>query len=370
MAVDLDAVANRLFAGVMAPLVLGGAVAPGHAIGGRTAMALGDGRTLADRGLAAQVDLARLRRARRLVPVDVLPEPGTADWALAAAFNDLLQAANPVFDAALRRGAAVRILDLAAETIDRVAAPATVGEALSRHSWLARVPEVTRTDTTVRWWAGAREYLGVEPPDRLQAWPQLRRVQVVRRPRALLELEPIAVDRDRLSEVLTALLARTPLTDLATCTREAPPFAWRASSLGFIGAKAGRALALRALVRLPRAEVDVALGRATRSLLALGRGDMTRPALSLLADRALMEAAQPGDAEGGEPRDVTFAHALGALVAREALAADGARAPGDRARVARSLTRAAQSRAPEAREARELFERAGGASGIVLPHLR
>ena len=42
MATRLDAIAERLFAGVMAPLVLGGAIRPGHAIGARAALALGD----------------------------------------------------------------------------------------------------------------------------------------------------------------------------------------------------------------------------------------------------------------------------------------------------------------------------------------
>src|SRR5580658_1977082 len=154
MAVDLDAIAQRLFAGVMAPLVLGGPILPGHAIGARAALALGEDRLPSDSDLGARVAAGRIRRARRLVPVDTLPDPSAADWALAAALHDVLQAANPLFDAPLRRRAAGRILELAATVIDRVPFPATVGQALSRHAWLARAPEVTRTDTSVRWWTG------------------------------------------------------------------------------------------------------------------------------------------------------------------------------------------------------------------------
>ena len=156
MAVDLGAVAQQLFEGVMAPLVLGGPVRPGHAIGARVALALGEGeRTTIDSDLEHDVQHARVRRARRLAPIDTLPSATQAEWALAAALHDLLQAANPTFDAALRRSSAVRILELAREAIERVPEPANVREALSRHTWFARVLDVARTDTTVSWWVGS-----------------------------------------------------------------------------------------------------------------------------------------------------------------------------------------------------------------------
>jgi hypothetical protein len=37
---------------------------------------------------------------------------------------------------------------------------------------------VSRTDRTVRYWAGSRTYLGQPPPRRLLRWPELRRVRV------------------------------------------------------------------------------------------------------------------------------------------------------------------------------------------------
>jgi hypothetical protein len=42
MATDLGPIARRLFEHVMAPLALGGPMQPGHAIGARVALALGD----------------------------------------------------------------------------------------------------------------------------------------------------------------------------------------------------------------------------------------------------------------------------------------------------------------------------------------
>jgi hypothetical protein len=364
---DLDAIAERLFAGVMAPLVLGGAIRPGHAIGARAALALGEGRLPADRDLAARVAAARLRRARRIVPVDALADPTGAEWALVAALNDILQSANPEFDRRLRRRAAVRILELAAAVLERVPFPATAGEAVSRHTWLARAPLVTRTDTTIRWWTGHAEFLGVEPPSRLQAWPQLRRVEVVRTPVPVLELAPIAVDRARLTETVAALLARTPLTDLATCTRPAPSFAWHAAALNLVSNAAGRTIALRALARLPALETDAALGHATRSLLSAGLRNVATPAVLLLAERAVADAdrrldseaqergALAGTAQNSIPADATFARALGAVVARRALrAGEGSWSDHARLRLVQALAVPAQSAI--AREATALLE--------------
>ncbi|HTB75396.1 MAG TPA: hypothetical protein VK762_19230 [Polyangiaceae bacterium] len=384
MAADLDAVAESLFAGVMAPLVLGGPVRPGHAIGARTALALGDGRLPVDQDLSLRVALARLRRARRLAPVDAMPDPGGDDWALGAALHDLLQVVNPTFDSRLRRRAAARILDLAVAVFDRVPLPATAGQALSRHTWLARAPEVTRTDTKVRWWSGNAVFLGEDPPLRLQAWPQLRQVEVVRTPRPLLELTPLAVDRERLTDAVAALLARTPLTDLATCTRAAPGFAWSAAALNLIAAAPGRTLALRALDRLAPSEVDATLGRATRTLLAAGYRNIAAPALSLLGDRAVREAQRRLESEGdphglgpmraagfrahelartdaGAPADAIFARSLGALMARRALrSGEGSWPDATRLQLVQALAVPAQSTA--AREASAILERSARGS--------
>ena len=350
MAVDLGVVAQGLFEGVMAPLVLGGPVRPGHAIGARVALILGDGeRTGIDPDLEMDVQTARIRRARRLAPIDKLATATPAEWTLAAALHDLLQAASPTFDAALRRSAAVRILALAREAIERVPEPANVLEALSRHTWFGRVLDVARTDTTVSWWTGSRTYRGVEAPRRLQAWPELRRVNVVATPHPLLELTPLAVDRTRLTDAVARLLTRTPLTELATCTREAPPFVWGEATLALVATRPGRTLALRAMARLPPGEVDVALGRATRELLATRRASGA-PAVTLLAERALARAeGHVARAEAGASRpDAAFACGLGAVAAVLLLEAPGAAwAEDDRRRLLGALDPAARSQAAQ-----------------------
>ncbi len=368
MAVDLDAIAERLFEGVMAPLVLAGSLRPGHAIGARIALSFGEGRLPTDRSLAARVSAGRVRRARRLAPVDALPDPSAADWALAAAFHDVLQAANPIFDAPLRRGAAARILDWAVATIERVPSTTNVAEALSRHTWLARAPDVTRTDTEVAWWAGSREFLGVDAPGRLQAWPGLRKVRVVQTPHRLLDLAPLAVDRTRLTAAVAQLLSRTPLTDLATCTRGAPLFAWGRSTLALVSTRAGRTLAMRALARLAQADVDATLGRATRALLTGGDRELVSHAVSLLAERAVAEAGQRERERDGSslPRlpsaSVTFAQALGALAATQALAAgEGTWSEREREGLLDKLAHDAGS--PAAEEAQSLLR--GNASPIA-----
>jgi hypothetical protein len=354
VATDLGAIAEELFAQVMAPLVLGGPLRPTHAIGARSALALGEGRIPADRDLASRVEVSRVRRARRLVAVDVLPDPSGAEWAMAAAINDVLQSTNPAFDRVLRRGAAVKILASAAATLERVPAPPSVRDALSRHTWFARVLETTRTDTRISWWTGSRTYLGVEPPSRLQAWPGVRRVRIAQTPRPLLDLSPIAVDRLRLGDVVARLLSRTPFTDLSTCARTAPVFAWNDEVLSLVGTRAGRTIALRALAMLPPGDVDTALGRATRTLLGRGARAPVWPAISMLAERAVAAAeghAPAAPARGGSG-DGAFARALGALVASQRVRSPAAPwSAGERARLLAAMEPHTQSVAAKEAEA-------------------
>lgn len=358
MTSDLARIAERLFSGVMAPLVLGGDLRPGHAIGSRAALALGSGREPADRELAAGVETERVRRARRLAAVDAMPGPSAAEWALAGAFHDILQSANPTFDAALRRGAAAVILECARETLERIAAPTSVGEALSRHSWFGRMMEVTRADTRVTFWAGYRTFRGVDPPARLKRWARLRRVSVIRTPVHVLDMGPLAVERERLTHAVQSFLTRTPLTCLATCTRDAPSFEWHESSLALLGARGGRTLALRALDRLDPGQVDAALGRATRRLLMGELRSLAAPAVTLLGERTLAESlkvpsGRPPPYEGGE--DSQFARALGAVAAERQLATEGAiLTPREHERMSGAISRAAQT--PSARAARAMLE--------------
>jgi hypothetical protein len=328
---QVGAIAARLFDGVMAPLVLGGGIAPGRPIATLTQGALEElatrGTATLDQDRVTRVDLARLRRARMLAPVDSLAPPAAAEWALAAALHDIVQSTNPGLCTPLRRRAAVRTLEIGQETVACAGPPRNVREALSRHTWLARLLEIARTDTVVSWWAGSRAFLGVEPPPRIRAWPALRRVKVEPSRSALLSVSPLAFDGAHLGQAMAGLLAATPLTDLATCARVLPRFAWSDASAGLVAHPTGRALAVRALGRSSREAVDgvdAALGHATLAVVGK-RPDVVRAAAALLAERSLqraLERALPGspfsDAHTRSPArgsDAAFARSLGAAAA-------------------------------------------------------
>lgn len=300
MAADAHAIAERIFATFLAPLVLGGALVPGKPVGGKRALALREGMSPADSELASRTSLARVRVARRLVPIDTLPAAPTGDeWVLAAMLHDVVQSTHPGFDAAFRRNGPSHLLSVILRTLEHVADPSNARDALSRHTWFSRTFAITRTDVDVHWWTGHRTFLGEDPPARLVAWPEARRVQRISTKRSLMDLpfRNAPFDVAAFGEVVAAFLGKTPLTDLATATRPAPTFAWTKTSLGLVSTAAGRTLALRALALLPSDDVDRALGRATRALAAT-RPDAAPIATAVLRERALRTAERTlaGDA--------------------------------------------------------------------------
>jgi hypothetical protein len=332
MAADLASIADRVYRGVLAPLVLGGAMTPGKPIGARAALTVGVERGDLDPDLASHVMLGRVRAARAIAPVDRLGETTVAEWALGCALHDLLQATHPAFASTFRSNkATTRLLVLVDAVCAQTEAPDSVGDALSRHAWFARVLEIARTDSTVSWWVGKSRFLGVEPPARLTAWPELRRVHVdaERRPLTDLPSHGAAVDTQLFATSLSAWLAKTPLTDLATCARPAPPFFWRAETLALLAAPNGRTLALRALAREPEIAVDTALGRATRAFAKRATPDAARVVFALLADRALASSFGPDTRDVDRPRDARLARAAGAIAARAQLTADDSSIPSD-----------------------------------------
>jgi hypothetical protein len=329
--VDLGSVAERLFMGFLAPLVLGGELLPGRPIGGHAALALGQERVITDGEKLSHVQLVRTRIARKLAPIDRLEGPTVWEWALGAALHDLVQATHPSLRGAFRRRTPDRILNFADATVERVPPPATIGEALSRHTWFSRWLEIARTDTVVSWWVGSRSFLGTTPPSRLMAWPELRRVNVEKAARPLMDLPASggAVDADAFAQSIGRFLARTPLTDVATCHRTAPVFQWTAESLGLVATRPGRTLVGRALGFVPSNLVDGALGQSTRRLVLARAWQSAGIALDLLGERALAQAiaADPRSDPppfSKDPRDdAAYARVAGALVGRQFIATHG-----------------------------------------------
>ncbi len=329
---DPQTLCERLFSTFLGPLVVGGMMLPGKPFGGKNALVIGDHRApTVDADLLSRTNLARVRVARKLAPIDTLdPAPTGHEWALAAVLHDLVQATHPGFDAVFRRSAPKRILDVVERTLERIPPPVNVGDALSRHTWFSRMFELARTDIDVKWWTGGGRFLGTDPPKRLTAWPDFRRVTQTRTPRPLMELPTSggAVDPQRFAWASEAFLRKTPLTDLATLDRTAPLFAWSHENLALASTQAGRTLIGRALGLRPRRAVDTTLGRATKHLFTVKAVRALIVAIDLLRDRALQAATdrlgsgEPEPLEADES-DAAFAIGAGALVASHWIAQTG-----------------------------------------------
>jgi hypothetical protein len=331
--VDSQLLCDRIFTTFLAPLVLGGTTVPGKPIGGKNALTIGD-RPPSDVATLSHVDLARVRVARRVAPVDRFDSAPTGnEWAIASILHDLVQATHPGFDAVFRRSGPNRILDVVDKTLDVIPPPDDVGDALSRHTWFSRMFELARTDVELKWWTGSERFLGTDPPARLLAWPEVRRVHQTRTPRPLMDLPTSgsAVDAQRFAFLVERVLTKTPLTDLATLDRAGPAFMWTHENLAFASTNAGRTVVLRSLAYLPDRAVDAALGRATRHLFVTKATRALVVAVDLLRDRVLGAAALRliGDKDpepltlGPDHNDAAFAIGAGALVATHWIAATG-----------------------------------------------
>ena len=268
MSAELGRRAEELASCVIAPLILGGKVCPVRPFGARLALAMADAREIADSDLRSRLDVARVRRARLLAPVDTLPPLDAASWALAAGLNDLLQVTNHELAGGLLSGRREKLLRSVSQLCERVPPPRSVGEALARHATFARALELVRVDTLVSWWTGRASFRGQPPAPRLLTWGELRRVTVTPRKVALGAMaEGVRGVRDELfMEVLARWLSASPLSDLAGLTRTAPPFAWSAATLSLVATRPGRTLAFRAIARLGAEGAPSILSRANKNL--------------------------------------------------------------------------------------------------------
>lgn len=315
--------ALRVHRDVVAPLVLGGPLRPGRPLGGAAALTLGDYAAAVDVDLRSRVDLARTRVARRLSAIDLLPDASKDDWTLFGALHDWLAAASPELASVLSPRAGDRVLDLVEGALERTAGPRDALAALSRHTFFARLFEITRTDVRVSFWAGSREFLGTKPPARLLVWKDVRRVRVAEDARPLMSLPDhgARVDGDRWVAVGRRILALSPLTDLATLTRSAPAFVWSPETLGLVETHAGLVLALRA-ARPSESGRDVlaVLGREAERMIAARAYRSLRAATAFGREMVLSLAREstPGEwsrlaADAEHSSHIFAALALGAL---------------------------------------------------------
>ena len=240
--------AESLAVHVIGPLVLGGAMAPQRPFGPRLGLEIGPERRIVDADLAARIDTARLRMARSVVAVDVVAPLSPAQWSMAAALNDLLQVTNHELSSFATRSRHEELLAATASLIEQIPPSQTLEEAVGRHATFSRALMIRRFDTHVSWWAGSDDFRGQPPPGRLLSWPDLRRVEVNRRPVNIVAMaEGVPVDESHYLAVLDAWLSTSPLTDLSTAYRVTPRFSWTRHTVGLVASVAGSNLALRAL---------------------------------------------------------------------------------------------------------------------------
>lgn len=297
MARDLTERLEELAHALLGPLVLGGTMRLVSPIGPQLASVIGVGRRIVDDNLRTSIEIARIRRGRLIMPIDFLPDISPPEWALVAALNDLLQATNHELSGAFTRGRHAALLEATHRLIEAVPAPRTTLEVMVRHATFARLLEVTRTDITVTVWAGSATYRGQSPSKSMMLWPGLRRVNAS--PRAV-PLHAMPEGLELLHEasyqvVLAALLSRSPLTDIATMTRDAPAFAWSRPTLELVAYPLGRSLALRALARAAPQAVVAALKIASD---AQPQGSRARVIADSFAADLLARATGLGHAAG------------------------------------------------------------------------
>jgi hypothetical protein len=229
---------------VLRPLLLGGELRPLRPIGARRALQIADAESFL---LDAELAAARLRQARRLWPIDQLPEPTPGEWLLLSALNDLLQVNHADLVAPYARHRPARLLSMVFDCIRAAGAPRTALDALARHASFSAVLALERTDTLVSWWTGQRWFIGVPVPARLLAWPRLRRVRKQTRRLRVFDMAGNAAWANSYRDAVSAWLSATPITELLHG-------ALGERGLQLAATPAGRTLAGRALERAGRLE--------------------------------------------------------------------------------------------------------------------
>jgi hypothetical protein len=224
------------------PLVKGGPLHVGRPLGSRAIAAMASTwRTGVRRSFTSLEDMAeedaltelnRLRHARvRALVYDASAPPlDEAALRLGVAVHNLLALGHPDLGAGLVEGMTGRALQRHQEQIVEatlpiadLGPPASADEALRRHSLMARLGEITRTEHTVEYWAGRRRFVGRTPPAHLLALPRVRRVATssVRR----LWFKEIGVPACGRA-LWIALHRASPLGEALDPARLDPPLAW------------------------------------------------------------------------------------------------------------------------------------------------
>ena len=224
------------------PLVKGGALHVGRPLGGRAIESMvktwraGARRSftsledMAEEDALAELGRLRQARARALIHDAAAPALDEASLRLGVGVHNLLALGHPGLGGGVTANLAGRALERrqqqivdATLPIADLGAPSTAAEALRRHSLLARLGEITRTEHIVDYWAGTRRYVGRLPPAALVALPRLRRVATTSLRRLWWkEIGVPACGRP----LWFALHRASPLGEALDPVRLDPPLAW------------------------------------------------------------------------------------------------------------------------------------------------
>ncbi|MBL4686656.1 MAG: hypothetical protein JKY37_18815 [Nannocystaceae bacterium] len=149
------------------PLLAGGPVAVGAPIApsDRDAMA----ESPRELGLPT-LGFSRLRRAQRLVPNPVLPEPDLEELTLWVGLHNTLVFDHPERRRVWARSTTWRRLEGATRTFLTLPSTTDTGEGLARHVSVGAFVELTRRDTVVPTAAGEVRFLGQTVPTRRFPW--------------------------------------------------------------------------------------------------------------------------------------------------------------------------------------------------------
>lgn len=166
--------------------------------------------------------------------------------ALAVVVYNLLMLSHPVVTSVGGGGSAKRIASFTQRLLARIPPAEDGTAALAYHSLLHQLGQIYRTDTEVRWWVGREEFQGTNPPARLLYWKSVRRVTETKTRTNWLSSTLSAAQTD----IIEALLARSPLTDMDAHPRRRP-LVLRPSLLALTDADLLRSLCARLLERDP-----------------------------------------------------------------------------------------------------------------------
>ena len=220
--------AEAFLSGFVHPLVAGGEVHVSSPLDAEDVVELRAEATLGGDPTLTSEALQAVDRARQARVAALWLHPVPTPWdetaiALSVGVHNLLFFSHP--DAkrwSVSRRRSQQVLELTARLLQRGPC-ATVEEVLARHTILANLSHLSRTDVVVDYWAAVEEFRGQRPPRRLMRWPRLRRVRPSARTLSWLHEDKLSDDQ---LQLLGSLFALSPLTDLVTPHRTSPAFSW------------------------------------------------------------------------------------------------------------------------------------------------